>query len=392
MLATANKFAFELIEYLPILNVTSQYIIYRKQIMEYRKITQKELNEIVEKHQHYLRKDIENYKDLRANFSGVHLNLLDLDGVNLRYASFTDSKLSNLQLLHTNLNNVDFNNTTIEQVQFEEAIMSNTRLKKTDIKCCQFDNTIFSKSQITECNIENSTFKYINFTETAITNSKFYNCRFSYCPMSEIDFDWCDLTDTIIEKCNLEISEIRHTEIKNCKVQGTDLNNSILVDNKIVECEVHELVATEALLDDNILEKSNIKDVIMDYAQVKKNRVDLMSKTEPPLCCPDKGSFTAWMKADNKHIIELLIPSNAKRISCIDPVGACKVNKAIIVNIKELDSRECKISITPNFKRFTEYTIGKTLKSEIFDENPFSEFDTGIKCFIHKADAIKNTQ
>ena len=360
--------------------------------MEYRKITQEELNEIVEKHQHYLRRDVENYKDMRANFSGVHLNLLDLDGVNLRYASFTDSKLSNLQLLHTNLNNVDFNNTTIEQVQFEEAIMSNTRLKKTDIKCCQFDNTIFSKSQITECNIENSTVKYINFTETAITNSKFYNCRFSYCPMSEIDFDWCDLTDTIIEKCNLEISEIRHTEIKNCKIQGTDLNNSILVDNKIVECEVHELVATEALLDDNILEKSNIKDVIMDYAQVKKNRVDLMSKTEPPICCPDTGNFTAWMKADNKHIIKLLIPSDAKRISCINPVGACKVNKAIIENIKELDSNECKISTTPNYKRFTKYSVGETLKSEIFDENPFSEFDTGIKCFIRKADAIKNTQ
>lgn len=73
-------------------------------------------------------------------------------------------------------------------------------------------------------------------------------------------------------------------------------------------------------------------------------------------------------------------------------VGACKVNKAIIENIKELDSNECKISITPNYKRFTKYTVGETLKSEIFDENPFSEFDTGIKCFIHKADAIKNTQ
>ena len=46
----------------------------------------------------------------------------------------------------------------------------------------------------------------------------------------------------------------------------------------------------------------------------------------------------------------------------------------------------------PNYKRFTKYSVGETLKSEIFDENPFSEFDTGIKCFIRKADAIKNTQ
>ena len=127
----------------------------------------------------------------------------------------------------------------------------------------------------------------------------------------------------------------------------------------------------------------------MNYAQVKKNRVDLISKTEPPIYCPDTGNFTAWMKADNKHIIELLIPSDAKRISCIDPVGACKVNKAIIVNIKELGSGEYKTSITPNFKRFTEYTVDKTLKSEIFDENPFSEFDTGIKCFINRDDALK---
>ena len=76
--------------------------------MEYKRLSQNELNKIIENHQHFLHKDTENWADMRAKFSGVILDNLNLDGINLRNAEFEDVKLLNMYLLQTNLSQTSF--------------------------------------------------------------------------------------------------------------------------------------------------------------------------------------------------------------------------------------------------------------------------------------------
>ena len=62
--------------------------------MELRKISQEELNEIVENHRHWLNRDCDGWEKMRAELSYVDLRGVDLRGADLRGASFINADLS----------------------------------------------------------------------------------------------------------------------------------------------------------------------------------------------------------------------------------------------------------------------------------------------------------
>lgn len=49
------------------------------------KMTQEELNKIIENHQHWLKEDCTGWEGMRANLEGADLRGLNLQGVNLGY-------------------------------------------------------------------------------------------------------------------------------------------------------------------------------------------------------------------------------------------------------------------------------------------------------------------
>lgn len=54
-----------------------------------------------------------------------------------------------------------------------------------------------------------------------------------------------------------------------------------------------------------------------------------------PLACPDKGAFTGWEKCKDDYIVELLIPSEAKRLSAAGRM--CRCDKAMVISIQNID-------------------------------------------------------
>ena len=62
--------------------------------MELRKISQEELNRIVENHRHWLNRDCDGWEKMRADLSYVDLRGADLRGADLRQAIFRNSDLS----------------------------------------------------------------------------------------------------------------------------------------------------------------------------------------------------------------------------------------------------------------------------------------------------------
>ena len=62
--------------------------------MELRKISQEELNEIIENHQHWLNRDCDGWEKMRADLSYVDLRGADLRGADLRGASLINADLS----------------------------------------------------------------------------------------------------------------------------------------------------------------------------------------------------------------------------------------------------------------------------------------------------------
>ncbi len=105
-----------------------------------------------------------------------------------------------------------------------------------------------------------------------------------------------------------------------------------------------------------------------------------------PLACPETGSFIAYKKA-SKFIVKLKIPADAKRSSAT--TRKCRCNKAIVLEIQNLDGSKTSISeIASNYDDTFIYKIGETVTVMNFDDNRWKECSTGIHFFINRQDAV----
>uniref|UniRef100_A0A6H1Z952 Pentapeptide repeat-containing protein n=1 Tax=viral metagenome TaxID=1070528 RepID=A0A6H1Z952_9ZZZZ len=101
--------------------------------------------------------------------------------------------------------------------------------------------------------------------------------------------------------------------------------------------------------------------------------------------CPEKGQFIAFKKGRNDEIIELLIPKDAKRNSCLMS-RKCRSSKAIVISItkdgKKLDSCECW-----NTKYDFIYKVGETVYPDSYDPDIRTNCSHGIHFFITRKEA-----
>ena len=75
-----------------------------------KKLTQEQINKILEEHKHWINEDCEGWEITKADFSycdlsGANLRGADLRYADLRYANLSDADLSNANLGNTNLGN-----------------------------------------------------------------------------------------------------------------------------------------------------------------------------------------------------------------------------------------------------------------------------------------------
>lgn len=105
-----------------------------------------------------------------------------------------------------------------------------------------------------------------------------------------------------------------------------------------------------------------------------------------PIACPEKGSFTAFKKA-NGYIVELEIPADALRSS--STTRKCRCSKAKVVSITNLDGTPSDVkSVASECNSKFIYTIGETVEVPNFDTNRWNECAPGIHFFITRQEAV----
>lgn len=105
-----------------------------------------------------------------------------------------------------------------------------------------------------------------------------------------------------------------------------------------------------------------------------------------PIACPEKGTFTAFKKAE-VYIIELEIPSDALRSS--STTRKCRCSKAKVVSITNLDGTPSDVkSVASNYGSEFIYNLGETVEVPNFDTNRWNECAPGIHFFITRQEAV----
>ena len=96
-------------------------------------MTQEQLNEIIESHQHYLNKDIDGWENMRADLSCKNLSGLDLKNVNLKSVNLYKTNLRNADLNYTYLYKTDLSYADLRHANLNGAFFREANLLGTKI-------------------------------------------------------------------------------------------------------------------------------------------------------------------------------------------------------------------------------------------------------------------
>ena len=198
-----------------------------------------------------------------------------------------------------------------------------------------------------------------------------------------------DELDTFLRKHKLWLINDpsgQRANLSEANLCGANLYEANLCGANLCGANLSEANLSEANLRRANLCGADLSEANLMGANLYEANLSEAKNVEYPIACPEKGSFTAFKKA-NEHIVELLIPEDSMR--CSATTRKCRCSKAVVVSITNLDGTVSDIvsvasSRDPNFV----YKVGETVSVDNFNENRWDECSTGIHFFITRQEAV----
>ena len=138
---------------------------------------------------------------------------------------------------------------------------------------------------------------------------------------------------------------------------------------------------------DNSVKKTVVKAVESGATLIGANLrgADLIRIISQRTIVPEEGSFIAWKKGANQHLIKIEVPADAKRHSSLTG-RKCRCEFAKVLDIRNSKGYKVKECCSQHSSDFT-YRIGEIIKPDNYDPDPLEECSHGIHFFISKQEA-----
>lgn len=224
--------------------------------------------------------------------------------------------------------------------------------------------------------------------------------------LSGVDLEYADLDGADLRDANLSGADLRGADLRNANLWYADLRGADLRDASLGCADLEYADLGGANLSGADLEYADLRDADLrganlghanlygaDFSGVDLGGADLWSTDLScvkniffPMACPEKGSFIAFKKA-GCYIIELFIPSNAKRCSATS--RKCRCSKAKVISITTPSGDKTNITeVHSNYDPNFIYKLGEYVEVKNFDDNRWNECSTGIHFFITRQEAV----
>ena len=301
-------------------------------------MTQNELNKIIEKHQHYLNKDIDGWETMKADLSYKNLSGLDLSNANLRNAD-----LRNANLYKANLINADLAYTDLRNANLRKADLRNADLRNADLSCANL-----RKADLADADLSNA---YLRETDL---------CRAFCCYVNlyKANLNNANLREANLYGANLSYVDLRDADLRKADLRDADLNNADLRDADLSNADLSGAYISE--------------DTKIDY----------------PIACPETGSFIGYKKASYGYIVKLQICKNARRSSAT--TKKCRCSKALVLSIENRNGSYSGLQeIESIYNTSFVYRVGEIAEVPNFDDNRWYECAPGIHFFMDRQDAVE---
>lgn len=184
-----------------------------------------------------------------------------------------------------------------------------------------------------------------------------------------------------LRDANLRCADLRGADLRDADLRGADLSDANLWNAVLCGAKLDNVNLCSAILRDADLCNADLRGAKLD--NVKYNECTAFFALQ----CPEECSFIAFKKVDDVAIVKLLIPEDAKRSSAT--TRKCRASKAKVLDIYRIDDKSNKLEsiINTNYST-TEYTVGKMVYPDSWDEDRWNECSHGIHFFITEQEAI----
>ena len=224
--------------------------------------------------------------------------------------------------------------------------------------------------------------------------------------LSGIDLEYADLDGADLRDANLSGADLRGADLRSANLWYADLRGADLRDASLGCADLGYADLGGANLGGADLSGADLRDADLrganlghanlydaDFSGADLGGANLWSTDLScvkniffPMACPEKGSFIAFKKT-GCYIIELFIPSNAKRCSATS--RKCRCSKAKVISITTPSGDKTNITeVHSNYDPNFIYKLGEYVEVKNFDDNRWNECSTGIYFFITRQEAV----
>ena len=199
-----------------------------------------------------------------------------------------------------------------------------------------------------------------------------WGANLSEADLSEANLRGANLSEANLSEANLRVADLRGANLRGANLRGANLRGANL---RVADLRGADLRGAD-------LWGANLWGANLWGADLRGAK-----NMSLPLVCPEKGSFTAFKKAD-MYIVELFVPASAKRSSATS--RKCRCDRAKVVSITNLDGSSTNITtVHSSHDRSFVYTVGEYVKVDNFEDDRWAECAPGIHFFITRQEAVE---
>ena len=274
----------------------------------------------------------------------------------------------NVNLFEANLANAKLKGANFEGVNLKGAYLYWADLEGANLVGANFEGANLEGANLKGANLRYATLEGVNLEGANMKGAFLY---------------WADL-----ERANLKDANLRYTTLEGANLKGTNLRvaNLYWADLEGASLEGASLEGANlkgAYFFDTNLKGARFKDNNFEEASFRRTR-DI---PYIPLACPSEGAFIGWKKVEEKYLVKIQIPEDARRLSAA--TRKCRCDKAVVLDITSLDGETHFDEVVNHNHKETTYKVGEVVYPDSFDEDRWCECSHGIHFFVDKKDAIE---
>ena len=230
-----------------------------------------------------------------------------------------------------------------------------------------------------------------NLYDADLYGADLYGANLGCADLRDADLRSADLKGANLSGADLRSADLRSADLRSANLWDADLRCANLSGANLGCADLRDADLRDVNLRDvNLgcvdLSGADLKGADLSGANLWDADLSCVKNIFFPMACPEKGSFIAFKKA-GCYIIELFIPSNARRCSATS--RKCRCSKAKVISITTLSGDKTNITeVHSNYDSNFIYKLGEYVEVKDFDDNRWNECSTGIYFFITRQEAV----